>query len=453
MSISPSVGALSRSLNKLRLNLRYRRAKGEAKGLLRKLHLGFLIQGLWNRLKRGLKGLIMPTTMWEELGFKYIGPINGHNISEMEEALLKAKGYTAKPIFLHILTKKGEGYEPAEKDMAGFHGVSPSGIEGGDALSYSEVFGQTLLRIFQEEPKAVAITAAMLEGTGLDIVSRQFPHRVFDVGICEQHAVTLAAGLASQGFIPIVAIYSTFLQRAYDQIVHDVCLQNLPVVFAVDRAGIVGEDGKTHHGALDLSYLSGIPNMLVAAASDENELQHLLYTAVRAGRPMAIRYPRGRGAGMPLAQELHQLPIGEGEVLRHGDEVAILAVGSMVAPSLKAAELLEENGLQCTVVNARFVKPLDANLILSIGGEVKKMVTVEENALGGGFGSRVSSLLQGSHIKDISMVSIGLPDEFIEHGSQELLRSKLGLDGEGIAHRILNAFPELALHSLTGGKG
>jgi 1-deoxy-D-xylulose-5-phosphate synthase len=446
MSISPSVGGLSRSLSRLRLNPQYRRAKRKTGGLLHRLHVDFLAQGWWNRLKRGLKGLIMPTTMWEEFGFRYIGPVDGHNIPELEKALTKAKNLTSKPIFLHVLTVKGKGYAPAENDMVHFHGIPPLVAKGNRAPSYSEVLGHTLLRVLREEPKAVAITAAMLEGTGLDAVCREFPGRVFDVGICEQHAVTFAAGLASRGFIPIVAIYSTFLQRAYDQVIHDVCLQNLPVIFAVDRGGIVGEDGKTHHGMLDLSYLSAIPNIIVAAASDENELQHLLYTAVRAGRPMAIRYPRGEGLGIPLDERLRQLPIGKGEVLRQGSDVAILSLGSIVAPSLKAAELLAERGISCAVVNARFVKPLDAALILSMAKEVKRLVTVEENVLRGGLGEGILSLLQGYGIRDVPVVSIGLPEEFIEHGPRGLLLSKLGLDGEGIAQHILSSFPELALH-------
>lgn len=444
MAISPSVGALSRSLNKIRFDPRYYRAEQRAGSMISKLYLSSLIGRVWTRLKRGVKGLVMLTMFWEELGFKYIGPVNGHNIAELEAALAQAKGFPSKPIFLHVLTRKGKGYEPAEKDVVGFHGVLPCGAEGDDTLSYSEVFGQTLLRIFRQNPKVVAITAAMPEGTGLSIVSHEFPKRVFDVGICEQHAVTFAAGLAAQGLIPIVAIYSTFLQRAYDQVIHDVCLQNLPVVFAIDRAGIVGEDGKTHQGVLDLSYLGCIPNLVIAAPATENELQHLLYTAVNLGRPMAIRYPRGKGLGVPLDEELRQIPIGQGQVIRHGSDVALLAIGSMVAPALGAAEILSEVGVECTVVDARFAKPLDCELILKLATEIKRLVTVEENALAGGFGSEVSSLLKSSKVKDAQAVSIALPDEFIEHGPQELIRARLDLDSKGIAQRVLASFPELA---------
>ena len=452
MAISPSVGALSRSLSKIRLDPRYYRAEERAESMIGRLSLGFPIGRVWRRLKRGFKGLVMPTMFWEELGFKYIGPVDGHNIAELEAALALAKGFPSRPIFLHVLTKKGKGYEPAEKDVVGFHGVLPYCAEDSDIPSYSDVFGQTLLRIFRENPKVVAITAAMPEGTGLSIVSREFPKRVFDVGICEQHAVTFAAGLATQGLIPIVAIYSTFLQRAYDQVIHDVCLQNLPVVFAIDRAGIVGEDGKTHQGALDLSYLGCIPNLVIAAPATENELQHLLYTAVDLGRPMAIRYPRGKGRGVPLDDELRQIPIGQGQVIRHGSDIVLLAIGSMVAPALGAAEILSEVGVECTVVDARFAKPLDSELILKLAAEIKRVVTVEENALAGGFGSEVSGLLKNSKVKDAQVVSIALPDEFIEHGPQELIRARLDLDSKGIAQRVLASFPELATSPLLESK-
>jgi 1-deoxy-D-xylulose-5-phosphate synthase len=286
----------------------------------------------------------------------------------------------------------------------------------------------------------VAITPAMPEGNYLSIVEAEFPQRVFDVGICEQHAVTFAAGLVTQGFIPIVAIYSTFLQRAFDQVIHDVCLQDLPVVFALDRGGIVGDDGKTHQGTFDISYLTLIPNLIVSAPKDENELQHLLYTAVNSKHPMAIRYPRSAGLGVELDKELHLIPIGKGEILRDGEDVAILAIGFTVAPSLEAAGELASNGIEATVVNARFAKPLDTELIIGLARRIKRIVTVEENVLRGGFGSSVTGLLQQSGICDVQIKSIGIPDEFVKQGSQAVLRREYGLDAQGIRQQVMDLF-------------
>jgi len=369
----------------------------------------------------------MPTMIWEELGFAYIGPIDGHNIRELETALTWAQDYRLKPTFVHVITTKGKGYLPAEGDAVYFHGVPPKSKGNKQIPTYSEVFAQTVLRLARENPKLVAITPAMPEGNCLSVVGAEFPQRVFDVGICEQHAVTFAAGLTTQGFIPIVAIYSTFLQRALDQVIHDVCLQDLPVIFAIDRGGIVGEDGETHQGTLDISYLTLIPNLIVAAPKDENELQHLLYTAVKSDHPMAIRYPRGSGVGVELDTELHTIPIGSGEIVRDGEDVAILAIGAMVAPALEAAQELAVKGIESTVVNARFAKPLDSELILGLANRIKHMVTVEENALSGGFGSCVVDLLQKSGISDVQVKSIGLPDEFIKQGAQAILRAKNSL--------------------------
>jgi len=444
MAISPSVGALSQSLNKITLDPRYYLAKEEAGRVIKMLPGGTTVWSGMKRFKTGIKGVVLPTTLWDSLGFKYIGPIDGHNIAELEEALMKARDYTPGPVFLHAITTKGKGYEPAEEDSIKFHGLSGRNNVSTNIPSYSEVFGKTMLRLFRENEKLIAISAAMTEGTGLSLVAQKFPKRVLDVGICEQHAVTLAAGLATQGFIPIVAIYSTFLQRAFDQVIHDVCIQNLPVVFAVDRAGIVGEDGKTHQGTLDLSYLSCIPNLVVAAPGDENELGHMLYTATRYGGPIAIRYPRGTGRGVSLDEKLRELPIGKGNVINTGNDLAIIAIGSAVAPSLEAAWLLNKKGIDCTVVNARFAKPLDSDLILETVSKTKRLVTVEENALAGGFGSAVLSLL--SSIAGIRALRIGIPDEFVEHGPQELLRASYSLDADGIARRILSFFPELARH-------
>jgi len=451
MTISPSVGALSRLFLRLRSDRRYLRAKEEAEHVVTRLPMGPLAWELGTRVKKGFKGIIIPSVFWEELGFDYIGPIDGHDIAELEAALAQAKEFSRRPTLLHVITKKGKGHSPAEEDAVAFHGVPPNQRQRKDFPSYSEILGRTVLRLAREDPKIVAITAAMPESTGLDMVACEFRERVFDVGICEQHAITFAAGLASQGFIPIVVIYSTFLQRALDQIIHDVCLQNLPVVFAIDRGGIVGEDGKTHQGAFDLSYLNFIPNMVVASPKDENELQHLLYTAVRANCPFALRFPKGSALGVPLEQELRELPIGKGEVLRAGHEVAILAIGASVIPALEAANRLGELGIGCTVVNARFAKPLDSVLILDLAHHTKRMVAVEENAIAGGFGSAVLELVQSSGIHDVKVELIGLPDEFVEHGPQGLLRAKYNLDADGIARRVLSAFPELT-QPVTGAK-
>jgi 1-deoxy-D-xylulose-5-phosphate synthase len=443
MAISPSVGALSRLFSRLRLDPRYYRAREEASHVVTRLPRTHWIQLVGGRVKKGVKGMIIPSMFWEELGFTYIGPIDGHDIADLEATLTQAREYALRPILVHVVTKKGKGHRPAEDDAVSFHGVSPNQGKKVNTLSYSEVFGQTVLRLARENPKIIAVTAAMPEATGLSLFANEFPERVFDVGICEQHAVTFAAGLATHGFIPIVAIYSTFLQRAIDQIIHDVCLQNLPVIFAIDRGGLVGEDGKTHQGTFDLSYLSFIPNLVLASPKDENELQHLLNTAVRANRPFAIRYPRGSGSSVQLGEVWQELPVGKGEVLREGEDVGILAIGVTVAPTIEAAQRLAEKGIECTVVNARFVKPLDSSLILEVARRTKRVVTVEENALRGGFGSAVVELLDGSHITDLRVERIGLPDEFVEHGSQGVLRAKYNLDSDGIAQRVISSFPEL----------
>jgi 1-deoxy-D-xylulose-5-phosphate synthase len=439
MSISPTVGGIAKLLNRVRLDYRYRWAEAESKRVLDILPLGkkLWLFGQW--LTRGFKGLIMPTVLWEELGLTYIGPIDGHDVAALETALAQARDY-AGPTFIHVITTKGKGYQPAEGDAVYFHGVAAEGKKDGTVPSYSEVFAQTVLRLARDNPRLVTITPAMPEGNCLSAVEAEFPRRVFDVGICEQHAVTFAAGLAAQGFKPIVAIYSTFLQRAFDQLIHDVCLQDLPVTFAIDRSGIVGDDGKTHQGTFDISYLMLIPNLIIAAPKDENELQHLLYTAVQSEHPMAIRYPRGSGVGVALDAELRQLPIGEGEVLRQGSDVAMLAIGTTVSPALEAARKLADKGIEATVVNARFAKPLDAELITELAGRIKRLVTVEENALSGGFGNGVLDLLQQSGIDDVRLNNIGIPDEFVEHGSQAQLRAKYGLDAEGISRQVLELF-------------
>jgi len=443
MSISRTVGALAKLLGKVRFDHRYHLAKERSKQLLSALPLGNRLWQASQQVETGVKGLVMPTTLWEELGFAYMGPIDGHNIRELEIALTQARDYRLKPTLIHVGTTKGKGYLPAEKDAVYFHGVSAERVSTKAIPTYSEIFAQTVLRLAHENPKLVVVTPAMPEGNCLSVVQAEFPRRVFDVGICEQHAVTFASGLVTQGYTPIVAIYSTFLQRAFDQIIHDVCLQDLPVIFAIDRSGIVGDDGKTHQGTFDLSYLTLIPNLIVSAPKDENELQHLLYTAVGSAHPMAIRYPRGAGLGVKLDTELRPIPIGKGEIIRRGEDVAILAMGAMVAPALEAAQELASSGIKATVVNARFAKPLDSELIVDLASRIKRMVTVEENTLSGGFGSSVAGLLQKSGVGDIQVKSIGLPDEFIEQGTQNILRSKYALDAKGIAEQALSLFPSL----------
>ena len=435
MSISPTVGAFARLLDRIRFDHHYRAGKEKSQKIITPLPFGKQAWRAALRVESWIKDVVKPTTIWEDLGFTYMGPVDGHNIQELESALKRAREYKGS-ILVHVVTVKGKGYQPAEGDAVYFHGIPAKGGSERSVPTYSDVFAQTVLKLMKENPRLVVITPAMPEGNSLNIVQAQFPGRVFDVGICEQHAVTFAAGLATQGYLPIVAIYSTFLQRSFDQIVHDVCLQELPVVFAIDRGGIVGDDGKTHQGAFDLSYLSLIPNLIVASPKDENELQHLLFTATRAGKPMAVRYPRSAGLGVPLDETLREIPLGRGEIVRRGADIGIIAIGSMVAPSMQAASLLAEKGIQATVVNARFAKPLDMQLILDIAGETKNLVTVEENTLQGGFGSRVADLVRQSGTGDVRIKSLGLPDKFIEHGAQAYLRGKYGLDAKGIAREV-----------------
>ena len=432
MSISPTVGAIAKQLNMLRTSYRYRQAKERTRQLLSILPGGKKLHRMLHRLKEGAKAIVMPTMIWEQLGFTYLGPIDGHNVAELETTLTRAKN-CHKPVIVHALTTKGKGYKPAEDNPTQFHGLSPKGEVLGIMPTYSQVFAQTIGRLLRENPRVVVVTAAMVEGNDLSSQAKEFPQRIFDVGISEQHAVTLAAGLATQGFIPVVAIYSTFLQRAFDQISHDVCLPDLPVIFALDRSGIVGEDGKTHQGIFDLSYLSLMPNMIVCAPKDENELQNLLYTALSTEHPMAIRYPRGRGTGVPLATKLHRLPMGKAEIIRPGRDIAILAIGSAVAPSLKAAEQLAFGGIDAMVINARFAKPLDTELILDAAKRSKGMIVMEENVLSGGFGAAVLGLLEKAGVSDVKVKRLGLPDEFVTHGKQDFLRSLYHLDALGIA--------------------
>jgi 1-deoxy-D-xylulose-5-phosphate synthase len=449
MSISPTVGALARLLDKIRFDHRFRIGKEKSQRVITRLPLGKKVWHAALKLESQIKDFVKPTTLWEDLGFSYMGPVDGHNIGQLENALRRARAYRSKPILVHVVTTKGNGYLPAEGNAVYFHGIPAKGTGTKSIPTYSDIFARTTQKMARDNPHIVVITPAMPEGNSLNGVQKEFPNRVFDVGICEQHAVTFAAGLATQGYIPIVAIYSTFLQRSFDQIIHDVCLQELPVIFAIDRGGIVGDDGKTHQGTFDLSYLTLIPNLIVASPKDENELQHLLYTAGRVGKPMAVRYPRSQGLGVQLDSELHSIEIGRGEILRQGADIGIIAIGSMVAPALEAAAQLEQKGIQATVVNARFAKPVDSELILEIANQTKRLLTVEENTLQGGFGSRVTDLIKQAGLNDISIKSVGLPDQFIEHGAQNLLRSKYGLDANGITKEALTFFPVYDIAKVT----
>ncbi len=442
MSISPTVGAMSRLLGRIRFDRRYYKASEKSKRILSRFSLGNRIWEFGQRIKGGMKKMVMPTTLWEEFGFAYTGPIDGHNIGEVIAALEQAKSYSHKPALIHVVTTKGKGYAPAESDAVNFHGISPKGSPKKNGSShkvpsYSEVFATTVEKMAWENPKIAVITAAMPDGYRLGHMQSVMPERIFDVGICEQHGVTFAAGLAAQGMTPIVAIYSTFLQRAFDQIIHDVALPGLPVVFALDRGGIVGEDGKTHQGIFDLSYLSLIPNLIVAAPKDENELQHLLYTATRCGKPMAVRYPRGAGTGVELDAELKVVPIGSAEVLSRGDDAVLLATGASVSFALAAAEALAEAGRQATVVNMRFISPLDEGFILELARDIPNLITIEENVLSGGLGSRVASLLKKAELEGVRLKCLGIPDEFVSHGSQARLRANYHLDAEGIYQETL----------------
>ena len=440
MSISENIGFLTNWRKNLITHPEVQTMIGRARAFSQRVPNGELLYRLVRRLNTGLAGLIVPTMFWTELGFQYLGPVDGHDIKQMEEILRQARTPTGSVPLVHVVTHKGHGYEPAEEDPVKFHQPSSPLGSGSGAPTYSKVFSQTLTRLMHDDDTVVGISAAMLEGTGLAEVQRDFPERVYDVGIAEQHAVSMAAGMASNGLHPFVSIYSTFLQRAFDQIVHDICLQNLPVTIIADRAGIVGEDGKTHHGAFDISYLRCLPNAVLAAPMDENELQHLVYTAYRHRGPFAIRIARGAAVGTPLDEELEELPIGKGRVVRDGSDVVIFALGKSVSAALQAAEQLARDGISCGVVNPIFVKPLDVELLLQEARRTRRVVTVEENVLAGGFGSAVLEAIAEAGLEYTSVHRIGMPDSFIEHGTAADQRRQLHLDAAGIAAQALSAF-------------
>ncbi|WP_449420459.1 1-deoxy-D-xylulose-5-phosphate synthase [Phormidium nigroviride] len=451
MSISPNVGAIPRYLNKMRLSAPVQFLKDNLEEQFK--HIPFVGETFtpeMERLKEGMKRLAVPKVgaVIEELGFTYMGPVDGHNLEELI-ATFKQAHTIQGPVLVHVVTVKGKGYAIAEKDQVGYHAQNPFNLATGKAIpsnkpkppAYSKVFAHALIKLAEDNPKIVAITAAMATGTGLDKFQEKLPKQYIDVGIAEQHAVTCAAGLACEGIRPVVAIYSTFLQRAYDQIVHDVCIQKLPVFFCLDRAGIVGADGPTHQGMYDISYLRCLPNMVLMAPKDEAELQRMIVTGINhTSGPIAMRYPRGNGYGVPLMEEgWEELPIGKGEILRQGDDVLILGYGSMVQPAMQAAEILSEHGIEATVVNARFAKPLDEELILPLAQKIGRVVTLEEGCVMGGFGSAVAESLLDRDIA-VKVMRIGVPDVLVDHATPEQSFTELGLNPAQIAERVRASF-------------
>ena len=442
MSISPNVGAFAGYLNRIVHGQAYHRLREEVEKLMLSVpRLGPRLLKLSKNLVESAKTVLIPGLVFEELGFEYLGPINGHDMNELLAALTKLKDRPG-PTLLHIVTQKGKGYPHAEQLPVKYHGVTQFDVTTGvfqkapaKSPSYTAVFGRTMCELAETDPRVVAITAAMCDGTGLNEFSKRFPDRFFDVGIAEQHAVTFATGLACEGMRPVTAIYSTFLQRAFDMVMHDTCLMRAPVTFALDRAGIVGADGPTHHGLYDLVYLAALPGLIVMAPKDENEMRHMLYTAINADGPAAVRYPRGNSIGVPLDAEFKKLEIGKGEILREGNDIAILALGSMVYPCLEAATRLEADGIHATVINARFMKPLDEELICCLAAGRQFLVTAEEGTEAGGFGAQVAALLHDRKIP-ASILRIAVPDRVIPHGSISLLHAKYGLDVDGMVERI-----------------
>ncbi len=448
MSIARNVGALSSFLSRTFSAKRIQELRKEVGEFLKSLpKIGDDIYQLAKRTEESFMTFITPGMLFEAFNFEYFGPINGHKLNHLIDIMNNIK-YLNEPVLLHVTTKKGKGYKPAEKNPIYFHGVGSFEVKTGNSNTkknsiptYTEVFGETMVKLAKDDEKIIAVTAAMPEGTGLIEFSKSYPDRFFDVGIAEQHGVTFAAGMATEGFKPVVAIYSTFLQRAYDQILHDVCIEALPVVFAIDRGGIVGEDGLTHNGIFDLSYLRSLPNMVVMAPKDENELCRMIVTALAHDGPIAIRYPRGTGTGVKIKRKIHPILIGKGEILNNGKDILILAIGSSVYEALSAQSMLMEQDIAATVVNCRFVKPLDADLITSLAKKIPRIITVEENVCQGGFGSAILECLGDKGITNFSVKRIGIPDTFVEHGPQDFLRSKYGID----APAIVNAAKELML--------
>jgi 1-deoxy-D-xylulose-5-phosphate synthase len=441
--IDPRVGAVSSFLSKQFTSDLGVRLQKNLSNLLRSLPSGENLKHAARKMRDSFLSLVTPGFLFESLGFQYVGPIDGHNISEMITTLESVKKLDG-PTLVHVLTKKGKGYVPAEQDPIKFHAVTPFHVltgkpkkEKGPVPTYTDVFGRSLVRLAKGNPKVVGITAAMGSGTGIDKLALEMPRRTYDVGIAEQHAVTFAGGLATEGFIPVVAIYSTFLQRGYDEILHDVCLQDLHVVFALDRAGLVGADGPTHHGVFDFAYMRSMPNMVIMAPKDENELQHMLKTAVDHPGPISLRYPRGEGWGVALDKDMKTLEIGKAEILRQGGDLVIAAIGHTVLPALKAAEELAPLGIDAAVVNTRFVKPLDKNLFRDLLTRVPRLITVEDHVVTGGFGSALIEFLTDEGFTGVEVKRLGVPDRFIPHGTQDELRKMCGFDKDAIAQASL----------------
>ncbi len=438
MFISKRVGALGQFLTKLLTKKYVQLAEEKATNFLKRFdELGNNAA----KLAKRARSILFPGTIFEEMGFRYFGPVNGNDIDAMIDVLENVKNVKG-PVLLHVVTKKGKGYAPAEEKPTKFHGVGIFDADTGDTIgksdriTFTKAFSDAMMKLAKSDKRINAITAAMPEGTGLAEFRQTYPERFFDVGIAEEHAATFAAGLAAEGLVPVVAVYSSFAQRCYDQIVHDVALQNLPVIFALDRAGLVGEDGPTHHGAYDLSFLRSTPNLIIAAPADENELGHMLKTAVEERKPFVLRYPRGAGFNVPADQELKTLPVGKGIWLKKGKDLTIAAIGNMVHPALETAELLKEKGVDAGVINARFVKPLDTDILNEALKKSPLVVTMEDNALCGGFGSAAAEYLTQQN-KPFRLLRLGLPDEFVEHGKAALLHEQLGLTPQHMAEKIL----------------
>ena len=442
MSISKNVGAMSDYLYHLRTGETYNKIKNDIEGWLKNMEFGTDVLKAIRRLKGSVKYLMVPTSIFEELGFTYLGPVDGHDIHGLIEVLQAAKKIDG-PVMVHVLTKKGKGYKPAEESPNKFHGTGPFEIATGKKItnpaapiSYTEVFGKTITELADSDKKIVGLTAAMPDGTGLNIFAQAHPDRFFDVGIAEQHAVTAAAGMAAAGMKPVTAIYSTFMQRAYDSILHDICMQKLHVTMCLDRAGLVGDDGYTHHGVFDYAYLRSIPNMTIMAPKDENELRHMLKTALSFNGPISVRYPRGSGVGVDITEPMQELPIGKAEVLREGKELCFWAIGSMVQSAVQAADKLKEQGIDAGVVNMRFAKPLDKDLLIEHAKRYGKIVTLEEGVLAGGVGSEVLEILDDAGLlQQCAVLRLGIPDEFVTHGDKKLLFRDLGLDTDAIVQK------------------
>ena len=454
MSISPNVGALSSFLSQKMTGRAVTRLKRDMEGFLKSFaNVGENILQVLKRSEESFKAFFTPGMLFEALKFEYVGPIPGHQVETLIKTLRNVRDFSHGPVLIHVLTTKGKGYRPAEDRPGDYHGVGPFDVATGLPLptpkappTYTKVFGETIVELAEKDPRIVAITAAMPAGTGLSEFAKRFPERFFDVGIAEQHAVTFAAGLATEGILPVVAVYSTFMQRALDQVIHDVCLPNLPVTFAIDRGGVVGDDGPTHHGVFDLAFLRFIPNLLLLAPKDENELRNMLHTAVLYPGPVAVRYPRGSGVGVSFDAELQKLPIGKGELLREGEDLLLLPVGNRVYPALEAADGLAKLGISAAVINPRFVNPLDGDLICEWGKRCKRILTVEDHCRKGGFGSAVMELLSRRGLSGrVKIRQLGYPDRFMEHGPQETLYHNGKID----LPAIITAALDLVGHKLT----